>query len=156
MRPEGVPSPTKWKDITAHKTADPKLKKKIAVISHQSREIPKLVEPEMLYAPVRRRLEVIKTSMHKDIGYDPQPNDLCTVECRSRMIVETYTRQTFFCSIEGNTFKLLLGLQTELDQYGYSITLYSFRHQAYCVQITLRASSNSFDHKRLRHQYSED
>ena len=114
----------KWKDISAHKTADPKLKKKIAVISIRA-ENSKTGKARNIVAPVRRRLEVIKQS-YKDIGYDPQPNDyvLLNVEQDDR---RAYTRQTFFCRLKA-TLKLC-GLQTELDQYDYSISLYSFRHQ---------------------------
>ena len=114
----------KWKDISAHKTSDTKLKKKIAVISIRA-ENSKTGRARNIVAPVRRRLEVIKQA-YKDIGYDPQPNDyvLLNVEQDDR---RAYTRQTFFCRLKA-TLKLC-GLQTELDQYDYSISLYSFRHQ---------------------------
>ena len=91
----------KWKDISSHKTADPKLKKKIAVISIRAENSKKLGEQEILYPPVRRRLEVIKQA-YKDLGFDPQPNDfvLFNVEQDDR---RAYTRQTFFFPFEGIT-----------------------------------------------------
>ena len=119
---KGVLTP-KWKDISSHKTADPKLKKKIAVISIRA-ENSKLVDKNIV-SPVRRRLEVLKQA-YKDIGFDPQPNDfvLFNVEQDDR---RAYTRQTFFSRLKASL--KLSKLQTELDQYGYSISLYSFRHQ---------------------------
>ncbi len=114
----------KWKDISAHTSSDPKLKKKIAVISIRA-ENSKTGRARNIVAPVRRRLEVIKQA-YKDIGFDPRPNDyvLWNVDQPDR---RSYTRQTFFCRLK-STLKLS-GIQEELNDYDNSISLYSFRHQ---------------------------
>ena len=113
----------KWKDISAHKTADPKLKRRLLLLVSEQK-IPKLVEQEILL-PLLQTIGVIKQA-YKDIGFDPQPNDfvLFNVEQDDR---RAYTRQTFFSRLKASL--KLSGLQTELDQYDYSISLYSFRHQ---------------------------
>jgi len=120
----------RWKDISAHRSTDPNLRKKIAVISIRA-ENSKTGRARNIVAPVRNRLEVIKQS-YKDLGYEPKPNDfvLWNVEQDDR---RAYTRQTFFCRLK-ETLKLS-GVQSELDDYDNSISLYSFRHQYICWRL---------------------
>ena len=54
----------KWKDVSAYKTHDTKLQKKISVITIRA-ENSKTGRARNIVAPVRRRFEVIKNSLKK-------------------------------------------------------------------------------------------
>ncbi len=120
----------KWKDISTYKTHDPKLQKKISVISIRA-ENSKTGRARNIVAPVRRRFEVIKNS-YKELGFEPSPDDyvLFNVTKDDR---RAYTRQTFFCRLK-DTLKLS-GVQDDLNEYQHSISLYSFRHQYICWRL---------------------
>lgn len=129
MRPSEFIS-LKWKDITNHQSADPKLKDKISILSIRA-ENAKTGRARNIVAPVRKRLEVIKRS-YKEIGFEPGPNDfvLFNIQKEDR---RPYTRQTFYCRLQ-ETLKLS-GLQEELNGCEHSISLYSFRHQYICWRL---------------------
>ena len=129
MRPSEFIS-LKWKDISTYKTHDPKLQKKISVISIRA-ENSKTGRPRNIVAPVRRRFEVIKNS-YKEMGFEPSPNDyvLFNITKDDR---RAYTRQTFFCRLK-DTLKLS-GVQDDLNEYQHTISLYSFRHQYICWRL---------------------
>jgi integrase len=120
----------KWKDISNYQSDDPKLQKKISVISIRAINS-KTGRPRNIVAPVRRRFEVIRQS-YKNIGAEPGPDDfvLFNIQKQDR---SAYTRQTFYQRLK-ETLKLS-GVQDILNDYQHSITLYSFRHQYICWRL---------------------
>ncbi len=120
----------KWKDISNHKTTDKKLQNKIVVISIKP-ENSKTGRARNIVAPVRRRLEVIKEE-YKKLGFELKPNDfvLFNIQKKDR---RAYSRQMFYYRLKETLVRS--GLQEELDQYGHSISLYSFRHQYICWRL---------------------